>query len=117
MTFEFIDFHRRIGRCDVEQYDNIIIFTELADNPAASVTNACEFIARQYVDTIAADIKDCIFIERYDCRSYDFEIPDLKVPNYALLTFTDSVWIPGKLTPHWVILTEKEFQDLIKNKT
>jgi len=37
-------------------------------------------------------------------------------PHYALVTFTASDTIIGKLTPHWKRLTEEEFNALIEKQ-
>ena len=117
MIFEYIDMNKRPAYCDIEKIGNIIIMTELADNTGASVTNSCEYIAKQYTEQNNLSLNDLIFVERYDKRSYEFGSKPLKgeFPNYSLVTFIDSD-LKWKLTPHWKHLSSDEFNDLIKNE-
>ena len=55
---------------DIERYGNLIIATELNENPGMSVTNACEHIAIQYAREHGMQLDRMIFVERYDHRSY-----------------------------------------------
>jgi len=115
MLFEYIDFNKRLAHCDIERISSLLIITELADNPGASVTNACEFIIKQYTEQHGLHHEDLTIIERYDHRSYEGTTPeDREVPNYSIVTLKPSEWIPGKPTPKWKYLSANEFNDLIE---
>ena len=117
MIFEYTDMNKRPAYCDIEKIGNIVIMTELADNTGASVTNSCEYIARQYAEQNNLSVKDLTFIERYDKRNYEFGQRPFKgeFPIYALVTFTDN-GCKSKLTPNWKHLSSDEFNDLIKKE-
>ena len=113
MLFEYIDFNKRLAHCDIERYGSLLIITELASNPGASVTNACEYIIMQYAVQHGLQHEDLTIVERYDHRSYDGIIPEGKeFPNYSTVTLKPGEWIPGKPTPQWKYMPAEEFNDL-----
>ena len=119
MIFEYTDMNKRPAHCDIEKIGNVVIMTELANNTGASVTNSCEYIAKQYTAQNDLSVNDLIFVERYDYRSYETRKPHVKnaeLPNYTLVTFTDSETMRGKLTPNWKHLSMDDFNALIKSK-
>jgi hypothetical protein len=119
MLFEYMDANNRKALTDIERYGNLLIATELKENPGMSVTNACEFIATQYTREHGMQLDSIIFVERYDHRSYEGGLKPMpgEFPNYSLVTFTEGNWIPGKPTPHWKHLTESELDAIIKKET
>lgn len=67
------------GTCDLEVYSNpegtlgVVVWTELADNPGMSVTNAAEQLAvhvHRLLRKWLPDPSELYFVERYDHRSY-----------------------------------------------
>jgi len=69
MIFKFTDSNGNEGVCDIERHCELVIATELADNTAMSVTNACTAIAAQYCEQNGIRPWDLLFFERYDERS------------------------------------------------
>ena len=121
MIFNFIDKNGRLAMTDIEQYGNLIIMTELKENPGMSVTNAVEFIAEQFAHQNGLTVKDLIFVERYDERSYDGGIkplgglegdPGERFPSYDLVSFSD-VTDGGLLSPKWKYLSKDNFKALV----
>ena len=116
MIFEYLDMNNRRAHCDIERVGNLVIMTELADNPGGSVTNSCEYIIPQYVGRNNIEAADLVFIERYDERSYNTGRPATETsefPNYSTVTFSGSEWIPGKLTPKWQYLKAEDFEEMV----
>ena len=117
MIFNFIDRNGQPVMTDIEQYGNLIIMTELKENPGMSVTNAVEFIAEQFAHQNGLAVKDLIFVERYDERSYDGGIkplggPGERFPSYDLVFFSDVT--DGSLpSPKWTYLSEDNFNALV----
>ena len=119
MIFNFIDRNGRPVMTDIEQYGNLIIITELKENPGMSVTNAVEFIAEQFAHQNGLTVKDLIFVERYDERSYDGGVKPLggsgrRFPSYDLVFFPDDT-DGGLLLPKWKYLSEDNFRALVSD--
>ena len=113
MIFEYKDANKHPAHCDIEKIGNIIVMTELASNTGASITNSCEYIAKQYAEQHGLSVDDVVWIERYDERSYgNKRVRKNNVPNYTLVTFENSVAVAGLLKPSWERLTAGQFQVL-----
>lgn len=99
MNFEFTDLNGRKGVCDVERHSDLIVVTELDENTAMSVTNACTFIATQYCKQNGIRPWDLFFFERYDERSGEAYAGDntacasVKMNVDMNRTFYSPVWI------------------------
>jgi hypothetical protein len=83
MIFEYRDMNKREEHCDIQQIGNIVVMTELWDNTGASITNSCEYIAKQYAEQHELNVDELIFIERYDYRSYEMPLPRKNKAKYA----------------------------------
>jgi hypothetical protein len=76
LKFEYFDFNGKEAFCDLEikVNDNItyVCFTELKENPGASVTNCMDLLIPkvQYEMDLAKNSEDVIFLERYTADSY-----------------------------------------------
>lgn len=61
----FLGIHNRVSKCQIEVKGNLVIVTELSDNPGTSVTNAAEIIATEVCKEYHIDPKELIYIEHY----------------------------------------------------
>lgn len=116
MLFDFTDANRREAVTDIERYGNLIVATELKENPGMSVTNASEYIATQYARQHGMQLGSVVFVERYDDRSYS---GGSETPNYSLVTFSpgERNGEPHLTAPNWKHLTESEYNALIEKET
>lgn len=77
--FRYPDFNSRLSKCDLRiktvGETNIVIFTELNDNPGASVTNCAEILVSLVCNLFQISPGNSIFIEHYiredNTNSYD----------------------------------------------
>ena len=114
MIFQYTDMNKQESHCDVEQYGNVVIMTELADNAGASVTHSCEYIASQYTNRFELDLDRLIFVERYDRRSYT-NAETLKSDNLSLVSFKRA---GSRLySPQWKHITAAELDVLIEKES
>ena len=102
--------------CHVRIFDRkpespVVVLTEIADNPGASVTNASEYIAtelRQRHSLLRST--DPIWIEHYNGESYT---PGLFAPDrFGIITFNYSP-DKGYRSPEWRPLAASELQSLL----
>lgn len=98
-------FHRE-ARCRIRFYQHdgqqVVVATELSDNPGMSVTNAAEDIATQLVAQYGLDVDRLVWIEHY-------WYPD-EGHSFDQVRFT---WDNGKASqPRWRRLTFEEAERL-----
>ena len=85
--------------CDIEIHGNVVVATELDDNPGTSITNAAEYLATSVCKEFNINPFDLIWIEHY--------LPNkISKETYSMVTFC---WIHGKFShPVWGGLSEEE---------
>jgi hypothetical protein len=103
--------------CHVRIFDRhpsppVVVLTEIADNPGASVTNASEHIATELRSRFALlRSTDPIWIEHYNGESYT---PDLFAPDrFGTITFTYDKERQRYRAPEWRVLASPELQSLL----
>ena len=89
--------------CRLRMYEGgaclILVASELADNPGASITNTAELLATALVQRWGIDPERAVLIEHYDPASYR-GLP--REPTFDLLTFR---WFGGcAAAPRWARL-------------
>jgi len=112
MKFKFIDSKGIEGFCDIERYASLIIATELAGNPAMTVSHACTEIATQFCAQYGIRPWDLYFMERYDGRSNEVHEGD-KAIYAAVRMFVDK---DGTFhSPEWTGLEKRTFEAVVEN--
>lgn len=100
MKFNYQGSNRVESYCDIEIIGNLVIATELADNPGMSITNAAEEVATSVCLRNEIPMDKLIWIEKYE----NFGV------NYDLVQF---IYNGEKLThPHWRRLANYEVQTI-----
>lgn len=64
-TLEYKPYGRPASRCEVEVHDNVVVATELDDNPGVSITNAAEVAASAACRRFGIDPHALVWIEHY----------------------------------------------------
>jgi hypothetical protein len=98
--------------CDlvVSKEHNLIIASEVADNPGLSITNAAEYVATQACEAFGIQPKKLIWIEHYSNRSYP---GGRTLEDFDLVTFR--IDGEGKFSdPEWRSLEKGEVEDFLK---
>ena len=113
MNYEFMDTNGATGICNIERYSNLIVVTELAENTAMSVTNACASIATQYCKQHEVPPWDLVFFERYDERSGKTYAGENRT--YASVKMNFQLDNETFYSPEWVHYDERTFNAVIKN--
>ena len=71
IRFTFRDgIHPTPGTCDIEVKGNVVVCSEIAENPGPSITNAAETLAGLVCDRFAIPKEKLIWIEHYEPSSY-----------------------------------------------
>lgn len=63
--FHYKGYGRNESFCDIQVAGNLVIATELPDNPGTSITNAAEDVATAVCLRYQIPMKDLVWIERY----------------------------------------------------
>ena len=71
----------------IDQSRNLVIATEIADNPGTSITNAVDLLANQVCDEFKLDKQKLTWIERYTEQSYKGKGNDRNYPSYSIVNF------------------------------
>ena len=112
MKFEFTDTNGNKGVCDVEKHSTLIIVTELAENTAMSVTNACVSIATQYSEQNGISPWGLMFFERYDHRSGESYAGDNTTYSSVKMNANkDGVFH----SPTWLYYNKQSFDAVVDN--
>jgi len=120
MNFEFTDQNGNKGLCDVERHSTLIVVTELSENTAMSVTNACTSIATQYCNQHGIRPWDLFFFERYDERSGEAHAGDKTT--YASVNmgitkdgvFHSPVWVHYEKAPFDAVVDNYKSRDMLE---
>lgn len=65
------------ARCRVRVYGNVVIASELIDNPGMSITNAAASIAMQVAQYYEIPLQDLVWVEHYPSQANHEETFDL----------------------------------------
>ena len=71
----------------IDQSRNLVIATEIADNPGTSITNAVDLLANQVCNEFQLDKQRLTWIERYTKQSYKGKGNDRNYPSYSIVNF------------------------------
>lgn len=85
--YEYAGFHHREknSRCQLQINGNVVMVTELDDNPGTSVTNMAEQLATLICQEFSIDPASLIWIEHYPERGSKY---DTYPEDFDLVTFT-----------------------------
>jgi len=98
------------SRCDIVVNDNIVIATELADNPGASITNSAAELATAIVKDFDILPVDLVLIEHYGHESYHGGHGNMDT--YDMVEFT---WNGLQfMFPRWRPLCSEELRKYLK---
>lgn len=101
--------------CDIEIdfQNNIIVFTERADNPGTSVTNMIETLANLTVKNHLIDPNTAIIFEHYGAISYPQSQQHAKFNTIDLVEFDYT--LNGYINPKWRRYENEEFLQFLKD--
>ena len=93
------------ARCRVRVNNNVVVATELLDNPGMSLTNAAASVAMQVCQYYEILLEQLIWIEHYPEETGHEETFDLVYFNFE----------SGRLfAPRWKRITKEEVQQLLQ---
>ena len=104
------------SKCGAEAYDNVVIVTELSDNPGTSVTNAAEAVASEACRRFGIDPNSLVLIEHYPMTNDDFDetfdIVKLNVaPNATSMPLGRDIMFSS---PQWTRISKEHVQALTR---
>jgi hypothetical protein len=107
-TYKPSPFHR-LAHCRIRLYEHdgrqVVVASEVADNPGMSVTNAAEDLATQVVTYYKLDIERLVWIEHYPA--------DRKLEDPATFDLVRFTWTEETAShPEWRRLTFEEVERL-----
>jgi len=72
---DYHDFNKTLARCRLRSYQSpaglVVVLTELADNPGASITNSLEAVLKAVCQRFSITEDDAIILEHYCDESYE----------------------------------------------
>ena len=71
--YTFKDPNGRVAKCHLVVVDNLVIATELPDNPGMSITNCAEHLAGLVCNAYNIRRNRLIWLEHYDGRVHEWE--------------------------------------------
>ena len=71
----------------VDRSRNLVIATEIADNPGTSITNAVDLLANKVCNEFQLDKQRLTWIERYTKQSYKGKGDDENYPSCSIVNF------------------------------
>lgn len=92
MIFEYEGYWGCKSKCDIEIHGNIVIATELDDNPGTSITNFAVQLATLVCNKFNISYKNLIWIEHYPERKRTEESFDFTTFNISEKGFSSPRW-------------------------
>jgi len=70
MIYKYKGYWQQESHCYLERYNNIVLATEVADNPGTSITNMADNLATQVCKDFKIHPSNVVWIEHYTPKSY-----------------------------------------------
>lgn len=97
MIYEYKGIHNCDCKCDLRIKGNVVVVSELENNPGTSITNAAEDLANQVCEEFGIDKEKVVWFECYEYRNLN---------EYAMVKF--EIDSNGEFySPNWVCTTKE----------
>ena len=106
MIYNYYGLWRCASKCDIEVYGNVVVATELEDNPGTSITNFAAELATMICKEYRIPMCKLIWIEHYPERE---NFPE----SYSIVNFE---YMDGELCfPEWKYISKEKVWEIIED--